>query len=60
MGQTQPLFGYFHYFHMTIYSTNLNLNYKGIYGMLGTRTWGGWMVGADDSTELWLHPSYNC
>ena len=24
--------------------------------MLGTRTWGGRMVGADDSTELWRHP----
>ena len=25
--------------------------------MLGTRTWGGRMIGADESTELWPHPS---
>ena len=25
--------------------------------MLGTRTWGGMMVGADESTELWRHPN---
>ena len=24
--------------------------------MLGTRTWGGRMEGADESTELWQHP----
>ena len=23
--------------------------------MLGTQTWGGWMEGADESTELWRH-----
>ena len=27
-----------------------------MYGVLGTRTWGGIMVGADKSTELWRHP----
>ena len=25
--------------------------------MLGTRTWGDSMEGADESTELWQHPS---
>ena len=27
--------------------------------MLGTWTWGGRMVGADESTELWRHPIYD-
>ena len=30
---------------------------KSIDGMLGTQTWGGRMVGADESTELWRHPN---
>ena len=29
---------------------------KSVDGVLGTQTRGGRMVGADDSTELWLHP----
>ena len=28
--------------------------------MLGTRTQGGRMVGADESTELWQHPDIRC
>ena len=31
------------------------LKYKLI--KLGTRTWGGRMEGADESTELWRHPT---
>ena len=42
MGQTWPLFVYF----VLIC----------IYGVLGTLTRGGRMVGADESTELWRHP----
>ena len=33
---------------------------KGIDGVLGTRTWGSRMEGANKSTELWRHPSINC
>ena len=29
---------------------------KSVDGMLGTRTWGGRIEGADESTELWRHP----
>ena len=36
-------------------STN-TINDKSIEGVLGTRTWGGRMVGADECTELWRHP----
>ena len=50
IGQTQPLFNYFHSFHK--YSTNLTINYKSIDGVLGTWTRGSRMVGADKSTEL--------
>ena len=56
MGQTRPLFVYFHSFHMTKYSTN-TINEKSVNGVLGTRTQGGKMVGADESTELWRHPN---
>ena len=27
--------------------------------MFGTQTWGGRMVGADKSTQLWGHPVFN-
>ena len=30
---------------------------KSIDGVLGIRTWGHWMVGADETTELWRPPS---
>ena len=36
-------------------STN-TINDKSIEGVLGTRTWGGRMVGADKCTELWRYP----
>ena len=29
---------------------------KSVDGVLGTQTWGGRMVGTDESTELWRHP----
>ena len=39
------------------YSTN-TINDKSIDGVLGTRTRGGRIVGADESTELGVTPSY--
>ena len=49
-------FVYFHSFSHDKYSTNLTVNDKSVDGVLGTRTRGGSMVGADASTELWRHP----
>ena len=46
----------FSFFSHDNYSTNLTINGKSIDGVLGTRTWGGRMVGADESTELMRHP----
>ena len=37
-------------------STN-TINEKSIDGVLGTRTQGGRMIGAEESTELWRHPN---
>ena len=34
----------------------MNINDKSVDGVLGIRTWGGRMVGADESTELWRRP----
>ena len=58
MGQTRPLFAFFHSFsqHKDKYSTNFTINDKSIDGVLGSRTRGGMMEGADESTELWQHP----
>ena len=50
MGQSRPLFVYFRSFHIPIQMTNIN--WKSIDGVLGTRTQGGRMEGADESTEL--------
>ena len=47
MGQTRPPFVYFRSLHLA--------NIAQIQ-VLGTRTRGGWMVGADKSTELWRLP----
>ena len=55
MGQARPLFVYFSFFSNDKYSTN-TINEKSIDGVLGIRTRGGRMVGADESTELWRHP----
>ena len=48
--------GLFSFFPHDKYSTNLTIKYKSVDGVLGTRTWGGRMVAADESTELWRHP----
>ena len=50
------LFLFISFFSHDKYSTNLTINDKSIDGMLGTRTRGGRMVGADKSTELWRDP----
>ena len=49
------LFCLFLFFSHDKYSTNTT-NEKSV---LGTRTWGGRIVGADESTELWWHPLNN-
>ena len=60
MGQSQPLFVYFHSFHIRIQLTNIQFELyklkKSIDGVLGTRIRGGWMEGIDKSTELWRRP----
>ena len=43
--------------HKDKYSTNFTINYKSIDGVLGSRTRGDMMEGADKSTELWRHPN---
>ena len=45
---------YFRLFHMTQLIINKSLD-----GMLGTRTQSGRMEGADKSTVLWRHPTFN-
>ena len=56
MGQSRPLFVYFRCFHIPIQMTNIQFEQfklkKSIDGVLGTRTRGGMMEGADESTEL--------
>ena len=51
MGQSRPLFVYFRSF-LTISLQNE----KSIDGVLGIRTRGRRMVGADETTELWRPP----
>ena len=48
MGQFRPLFVYFRYFLDTI-----SIIEKSVDGVLGIRTRGRGMVGADKTTELW-------
>ena len=55
MGQSRPLLVYFCSFLHDKYST-ITINDKSFDGVLGTRTRGSRMVGADESTELWRHP----
>ena len=55
-GPNPASFVYFRPFHNTMTNTVHNLTNKYIDGVLGTRTWGGRVVGADESTELWRHP----
>ena len=50
MGQSRPLLVYFRPFLITISIMQIE---KSIDGMLGIRTQGRRMVGADETTELW-------
>ena len=56
MGQSRPLFVYFRSFHIPIQMTNIQFEQyklkKAEDGVLGTRTRGGRIEGADESTEL--------
>ena len=54
MGQTRPLLVSFRSFSQQKdkYSTNFTINDKSIDGVLGSRTRGGMMEGADESTVL--------
>ena len=54
-GQTTASFCLFSFFSPDKYSKN-TINDKNVDGVLGTRTQGGRMVDADESTELWQHP----
>ena len=47
----------FSFFSHDKYCKDLTLNDKSIDGVLWTRTQGGRMVGADESTDLWQHPN---
>ena len=55
MCQYRPLFVYFHSFLVTI---SIQIE-KSIDGVLGIRTRGCRMVGADETTELWRPPHYS-
>ena len=48
----------FSFFLHDKYRTN-TVNDKSVDGVLGTRIWGGRMVGTDKSTEPWRHPNGN-
>ena len=54
MDQSWPLFVYFRYFLDTISIIQIE---KSIDGVLGIRTWGRRMVGADETMELWQPPA---
>ena len=49
MGQSRPLFVYFRYFLITISIIQIE---KSVDGVLGIRTRGRRMVGAEETTEL--------
>ena len=55
MGQSRPLCVYFRYFLGTISIIQIE---KSEDGVLGIRTRGRRMVGADETTELWRPPNY--
>ena len=58
-GPNPASFCLFSFFSHGKYSTNTVYD-KSIDCVLGTRTRGGWMVDADESTELWRNPkNYN-
>ena len=56
MDPTPATFCLFLFFSDVKYSKNLTISDKSVVGVLETLTWGGKRVGADESTELWLHP----
>ena len=56
-GPNLASFCLFLFFSLDKYSAN-TINDKSIDGVLGTRTRGGRIVGADESTELGVTPSY--
>ena len=57
IGQTRPLFCLFSSFSQHNEDVVQNLTIKSVDRVLGTRTLGGRMEGADESTELvWRHP----
>ena len=43
---------FFVYFHSFLITISIQIE-KSIDGVLGIRTWGHMMVGADETTELW-------
>ena len=55
-GPNPASFCLFSFFSHGKYSTNLTINDRSIDGVLGTQTWGGRIVGADESPELWRQP----
>ena len=55
MGRSRPLFVYFRSFLITISTVQIE---KSLDGLLGIRTRGCMMVGADDTTELSRPPSH--
>ena len=54
MGQSRPLVVYFRYFLDTISIIQIE---KSVHSVLGIRTRGHRMVGADETTELWRPPA---
>ena len=56
VGPNSASFCLFSFFSHDKYRANFTIIYKSIDGVLGTRTRGGRMVGADEFTELWRHP----
>ena len=54
MGRSRPLFVYIYPFLITISIIQIE---KSIDAVLGIRTWGLGMVGADETTELWRPPT---
>ena len=56
-GPNPASFGLFSFFSPDKCSTN-TINDKSVDGVLGTRTRGGRMVGADESTELWYYGTH--
>ena len=57
-GPKPASFCLFSFFSGEKFSTNLTINDKSVDGMLGTRTQGSRMVGAEKSTELRRHPRH--